>query len=79
MRFAFILRRYLTSWRRLWVGGGCGLEAAVGWFGGDWRRVGSIYGARSISRVYRYSVAVVVLVHEEAFKTVKRQCITGLD
>jgi hypothetical protein len=39
----------------------------------------SIYGARSISGVYRCSVVAVVSVHEEAFKTVKRQCITGLD
>ncbi len=38
----------------------------------------SIYGARSISGIYRYRVVAVVLVHEEAFKTVKRQCITGL-
>jgi hypothetical protein len=38
----------------------------------------SIYGARSISGVYRCSVVAVVLVHEEAFKTVKRHSITGL-
>jgi hypothetical protein len=39
----------------------------------------SIYGARSISGIYRCSVVEVAIVHEEAFKTVKRQVITGLD